>query len=272
VAESRFSNLEFDDRSAKAPAAGKEPAGPGRAQKPYGNEPRDAAFYLRQADIHELTGDFEAGLRSFSAALGEDPLLLDAWLGQLRMLVELEEYPEARLWADKAAEKFPDHPQLLAAKSVALHRMGLHHEAREMNARALQAKGESASVWLCRGELMLAGSGPAAAECFARARRLAAPKGPALLAIGALYLRYRQYSLALSTLQEAAAAVPRAARVWYLLGCTQNELGLAKGAAVSFQQARQLAPQIARYRQAANGDGVGIVARVRGLFRRLLNR
>ena len=40
------------------------------------------------------------------------------------MLVELGEYQEAKLWADKAIEKFPGDPELLAAKAVALARSG----------------------------------------------------------------------------------------------------------------------------------------------------
>jgi Flp pilus assembly protein TadD len=44
------------------------------------------------------------------------------WTGQVRMLIELKEFHEAKLWADKALEKFPNEPELLAAKAVALAR------------------------------------------------------------------------------------------------------------------------------------------------------
>ncbi|MBM4043382.1 MAG: tetratricopeptide repeat protein, partial [Planctomycetes bacterium] len=113
MAKGRFSNLEFGDGGeAPAPAA----TAP-RAEQPFASQLKDADYYLRQAEAQELEGSHDAALRSFSAALGENPLLLDAWVGQLRMLLELGEYPEARLWADKALEKFPNHAQVLAAKS-----------------------------------------------------------------------------------------------------------------------------------------------------------
>ena len=36
----------------------------------------------------------------------------------MRMLIELGEFREAKLWADKALERFPHEPELLAAKAV----------------------------------------------------------------------------------------------------------------------------------------------------------
>ena len=36
----------------------------------------------------------------------------------MRALIELEEFQEAKLWADKALERFPNEPELLAAKAV----------------------------------------------------------------------------------------------------------------------------------------------------------
>ena len=269
VTSGRFSNLEFDDGADKGQPPAQKAGAPLRHAR-FVAEDRDAGHCVRQAEAQELAGDHEAALRSFSAALGEDPLLFDAWLGQARMLVELGEYPEARLWVDKALEKLPDNPQLLAVKSMAMYRMGLCHDARALNDTALQGKGESALVWVCRGELMLADRRAAADECFAHAKRLANPKGPTLMHIGAAYLRCGHYSLAMATLQEAAAAIPKAARVWYLLGRTQHELGLTSQANVSLAQARQLAPDNARYRDAAAAKGSG--GAVRGILRRLFGR
>jgi predicted Zn-dependent protease len=249
----RFKNLEFPD-GRRGPQPG-SPGGPGAQPAPdrhFIAEVRDAAYYLAQAGKHELAGDFERALRSFSAALGENPLCLEAWVGQLLMLLDLEEYPEARTWADKALEKFPDHPQLLAAKAVAFHRMGLDRQARDLCDAALAAKGESALVWLCRGELMLAISAPAAEDCFARALRLAERKAAAQMRIGAVCLRCGKQALALSALQEASAALPRSALAWFLVGEAQAKLGLAERSRASYRQAAELAPGNDRYAAAAN--------------------
>jgi len=268
VAKGRFASLEFGEAGPEAQA----PAAPRAEARGPAAELRDADFYLRQAVAQELEGSFEAALRCYSAALGENPLLLDAWVGQLRVLLDLEEYPEARLWADKALERFPDNPQVLAAKSVALHRMGHKRDARALNDAAVQGKGEWPLVWLCRGELMMRDSSPAATECFNRALRGEGPKGPLLIRIGELLLRGGHYSTALTALQRAAAALPEAARAWYLMGQAQEELGMAAQARVSYQQAATLAPRIALYRQAAEGRPAGLMTTLRRFFRRLRGR
>jgi tetratricopeptide (TPR) repeat protein len=254
----RFSSLEFEDGKDSSPAqkpADNQPAEPGEAATPatprVGAETRDAAWYLRRAAEEELLGNFEQSMRNYSAALGENPLLLDAWAGQLLMLLELEEYPETRLWADKAMEKFPEHPLLLAAKSAALFRMGMKREARDLNDAALAKKGESEIVWLFRGELMLGDNRAAADECFKHASRLAVRKDLARLRQGRLYLRYGRLSHALAALQEATAALPRAALAWYLLGRAQEQLGMLDLAQTSFQQATELAPSNAAFTAAA---------------------
>jgi tetratricopeptide (TPR) repeat protein len=269
LADGRFSNLEFDERGrqGRQPAADDSPTG--KADH-FVSGIRDAQHYLRQAEAQELADDPEAALRSFAAALGEDPLLLEAWAGQVRMLIELEEYPEARLWADKALEKFPDNPALLALKSVALRRMGSHTEAWGLNDVALQGKGDWALVWACRGELMLADRRPAAEQCFARAQSLAPNTAPMMMRIGAIYLRYHKYSQALDVLQKAAASLPQAARVWYLLGRAQEELALSGQARVSYEQARRLATLGSRCRNAH--VAAGLTRWLRKLLRRLFLR
>ena len=269
MAEGRFSNLEFGE-GGEAPAPTAAAAAP-RAEQPFASELKDADYYLRQAEAQELEGNHDAALRSFSAALGENPLLLDAWVGQLRMLLELDEYPEARLWADKALEKFPNHALVLAAKSLAVLRMGMRRDARVLNDAAVQGKGEWPLVWLARGELMMAESPAAATECLNRALRAASPRGPCLLEIGSLLLRQHHYAVALSALQRAAAELPNAARAWFLLGCAQRELGLGEPARVSFQQAQRLAPRIALYREAAD-ERPGLFTWLKRFLRRLRRR
>jgi len=271
VSGGRFSNLEFDDGDQQKPR-GPTSAKPEAPRGHFVAETRDAAFYMRQAQGQELAGDHETALRSFSAALGEDPLLLEAWVGQARMLIELGEYPEARMWADKALEKFPDNPQLLAVKSVAMYRVGLCMDARRLNDVALQGKGESPLVWLCRADLMLADSRAAADQCFDHARHLASPKGPTLMRIGALYLEHGHYAEAMSALQEAASQLPKAARAWYLLGLAQQELALGAQAVVSFEQASSLAPRNAQYRKAADGRAPRSGGALRRFLRRLFGR
>src|SRR5688572_30685966 len=103
---SRFENLEFGGHS---------------QQKPRGMEMiKDEAFYISDANLAFQEGDFEKALRSFAKALEFNPGNAGAWSGQVRMLIELGEFNEAKVWADKALEHFPTDPELLAAKGVAL--------------------------------------------------------------------------------------------------------------------------------------------------------
>src|SRR6185369_10866568 len=85
---SRFANLEF----------GNEPEGAPRRHSAGRDEQRcldDAQAAFEQAD-------FEAALRAFAKVLEFNPHNSVAWAGQVRALVELGEFNEAKLWADKA--------------------------------------------------------------------------------------------------------------------------------------------------------------------------
>src|SRR6266566_3241937 len=108
---SRFVNLEFDgeseDRWQQQPASVK-----------------DESFYATAARTAFENGNFESALRLYSKVLEFNPQNANAWTGQVRMLIELGEFREAKLWADKALERFPHEPDLLAAKAVALGRQG----------------------------------------------------------------------------------------------------------------------------------------------------
>ena len=266
MSNGRFSNLEMDGGAPRTGPASDR--GVDAQASSFGTRVKDATYHLHQAEAQELAGDHEAALRSFSAALNENPLLLDAWVGQLLMLIALEEYPEARVWADKALEKFPDNPDILAAKSIALHRMGREREGRELNDAALQSPGESAVVWLCRGELMMAESGPAADGCLEKAVRASQHKGLTMLRAGSALIRAGRYGPAMAVLQDAASELGRSARAWYLLGLAQDRLGLRRQAQVSYRQAVDLAPATSTYRSALGG-GPG---RIRSFFRRLFRR
>jgi len=275
VSNGRFSNLEM---GGGGPAAGQgggvtavsaSPVTPGNRANPFATELKDAAFHLRSAIRHELAGNFEEALRDYAVALGENPLLPEAWSGQLWVLLELGEYPEARLWADKALERFPESPDLLAAKSVALYRMGLAEDARALNDAALQKKGESALVWLCRGEIMLTSSRAAGEECLARALRIASPDDATLVRAAGVAMRLHSFSLAMSFLQQAVTRHPDAARAWYLQGRMQESLGQFAVAEISFRQAAGLAPDNRAYRQLLPYQRPGVVARFRAWLRQV---
>ncbi len=274
MSKSRFTNLEFDDGKGRTSASEEAGAGKTGDQQTVrtGTEIRDAQYYMEKAEQYEMAGFHEHSLKAYASALGENPLLLDAWIGQLMMLLELEEYPEVRLWADKALEKFPDNPSLLAAKAAAIYRMGLHSEASDYCDAAVKAKGDWDIVWLCRGELMLEGSQYAADACFKKALDFSDKKDLIHIRTGAIYLRYKKYSKALISLQHATSKVPNAAWAWYLLGTAQDNLGDFKQAQTSFQQAAELNPRNDIFRNAAHARKQTISDMIIGFMRRLFSK
>src|SRR5437660_7583062 len=108
----RFVNLEFDSDSEERSR---------HVEKPL---LKDESYYFSEARAAFESGNFESALRLYSKVLEYNPRNIAAWTGQVRMLIELNECKEARLWADKALERFPHDPELLAAKAVALARSG----------------------------------------------------------------------------------------------------------------------------------------------------
>src|SRR5437870_8657248 len=131
------------------------------------------AFYLAEARSAFENANFELALRLYSKVLEFNPDNAAAWTGQVRMLIELGEFREAKLWADKALERFPQEPELLAAKAVALARTGDLQGALVFSDAAIEERGDTPYVWLARGDVMLARKEPRADYCFEKALPLA---------------------------------------------------------------------------------------------------
>ena len=89
---SRFVNLEFSGESEDH----------ARQQKSL---VKDDGYYFSEARSAFENGKFESALRLYSKVLEFNPQNAAAWTGQVRMLIELAEFREAKLWADKALER-----------------------------------------------------------------------------------------------------------------------------------------------------------------------
>lgn len=258
----RFSNLEFKDDERFA-----------ADERSRSEEPRDERFYLRLAEEDYRSGRFERALRYYSRAVDCNSTLVAAWVGQVQMLVELGEYKEARLWADKALEMHRDQPKLLSQKGVAYARLGDTKRALAFSDASIEKKGSSPEVWLARGEALLAAGKTHDDYCFVRAEGEA--KGDwfvTLLAARVLYL-YGQFARALSYVQRAIERDASRAFSWYTLGSCQLALGLAGAAERSYAQALTLDRDFTPAREALSRlDRSSLVGRLwgglRGLFRR----
>jgi tetratricopeptide (TPR) repeat protein len=258
---SRFGNLEFDH----------EPNQDAEVRSLPGQ--KDAAFYLREAQTAFENAWFEPALRLYARALEHDPQNLTAWTGQVRALIELGEFREARVWADKALERFPTAPELLAAKAVALGRDGDVDAAMAFSDASLEERGDAPYLWLARGDVLLARKERRADHCFERALELA--PGDWFIAWLAARIRhfYRQFAAALKMARLAAQWNPGAFTAWLICGQCQAALGLAEPARTSFEQTLQLSSDCRAAREALTDlQHRGPVSRLGDWFRRLFSK
>jgi tetratricopeptide (TPR) repeat protein len=226
---SRFGNLEFggsEDQSSDF-------------EKPL---LKDEAYYFHEALTAFQIGNFEPGLRFYAKVLEYNPQNAAAWTGQVRMLVELGEYREAKLWADKALERFPREPELLAAKAVALARTGDLQGALAFSDASIEERGDTPYIWLARGDVLLAREEHRADYCFEKALLLAPRDWFVAWLAGRIRFFYKQFALALKCLQQAVEWNAGNFFLWVELGKCQQALGFDYQARNSFTQAQQLNP------------------------------
>ena len=252
---SRFNNLEFGDHLEE--------------QSSGGPESKDAQFYLAEADKAFMGAHFEEALRSYAKVLEFDPHCARAWSGQVRMLIELDEVHEAKVWADKALELFPNDAELLAAKAVALARSGDLQAALTFSDAAVETQGNTPYVWLSRGDVLLAREEKRAEYCFEKALVLGAQDWFIQWLVSRIYFYYKKFSRALRLAQKALELNATRASAWLQFGRCQLALGLSEGADNSFEHARELDPTCEpASSEASELSRAGFWTRLRGWWRR----
>ena len=259
---SRFINLEF--------------AGDSHEQDKFLSSnpfvPRDEHWCLNEAAMAFSDAKFEVALRFYGKTLEYNPGNVEAWTGQVRMLIELGEFSEAGLWADKALERFPQEPELLAAKAVASARSGDLDAALAFSDAAIAEKGETAYLWLARGDVLLARHEKRADYCFEKALLLSPSNWLTGWLAGRIRYYYKQFALALQLMQAALEKNATQFNLWLECGRCQEALGLSGAARHSFEQARQLNPACVQAEIALSGLGTGGLKRLMlGFWRRLFS-
>lgn len=256
----RFTNLEFDDQEhvAEPPAVTLQGA------------ENSIPDYLQSADDARQWGRYEAALRFYTRALQEERSLVPAWVGQVQMLVQLDECHEARVWSDKALELFRNNGELLAAKAQACARLGDLGTALACSDAALQSAGSSPWRWIARGDVLLARQQKYADECFQKAVAEPGATWFERVVIARVYTHYRRFVNALQYLKEATQLEPTHGYGWFELGQCQLALGFAPSADDSFRRCLELRPDYAEAQKALDtlSRGMTLSAWLRGLFRR----
>jgi len=219
----------------------------------------DDSACLRDGDENFYEGHYEPALNAYSRALRFNRDLPAAWLGQIRCLIEMGEFPEAVTWSDRALEKFPNHPDLLASKGLALMKMGDTVAGTEYSDGAVELRATSAWVWLARGECLLLAGQPEANvnRCFLKALEYSEGSNTwqSELAIGTAYNGVRKWASARRHLVAAQRLNTDHPVVLYQLALAQEGLGETRAAAGLLQRACE----IRRYPEARDA-----LLRVRG--------
>ena len=258
----RFDHLEFEEPQSQQERA--------TAQTRHREPDHDEHYWLGAASEERRNGLFESALRNYSRALELDKSLVGGWVGQVQMLVALEEFPEAELWARKALELFRNNAELLAGRAQALTRMGDLKAAQASCDAAIGQQGLCSYPWVSRGELMLAFRESIEEYCFDKAVSLD-DDWLVPLEIGLIYLRYGKPAKALMRTRQAVERAPDRAYCWYRQGVCEIELGLTGPARHSLEHCLQLMPKHADARRQL--DELRAKRKpVRRFFRRLFNR
>jgi len=189
------------------------------------------------------------------------------------MLIELGEFREAKLWADKALEHFPNEPELLAAKAVALGRSGDLQAALAFSDASIEERGDTPYIWLARGDVLLARAESRADYCFDKALLLAPQDWFVAWLAGRIRYYYEQFALAMKLVQQAVELNTGHFLLWLELGRCQQAIGLVTLARNSYTQAQQLNPQCNETRDAlVKLSEVGFLTRLGGWCRQLFSR
>ncbi len=197
----------------------------------------DQDYYLGKARDAFAREDFERALGYYSRALQYDATLEEAWLGQLRCLIELGELPEAVVWSNRALERFPKSARILSARAVAEARLGRQTAAIGYSDSAFAGQGVDAYAWVARGDVLIPANVTNSRACFAKAIEMSPSDWATRYSIAKAYLVRRQFHLALDHLNEAVRLSPERFGCWYWIGRCCEQLGRTDEAAGAFRRA-----------------------------------
>jgi tetratricopeptide (TPR) repeat protein len=256
----RFKRLEFPDDRGRSEKPHEDNA-QGKPPKRYKTSVED---WMRDADKHRRRGDYELAMRSYGRALEMERSHVSAWLGQVQMLIMLNEPRQAELWAVSGLKIFPGNADLLAAQAQAMCRLGKDREAMQFSDASLQGEGNSAYRWSVRGELLLSQKSSTATHCFDNAEKF---DGDWLVKVENANI-LRCYNANLYAVQRATAAVQAAMDsplAWMTKGICELETGLVTEAKTSLNRALELDKNYIEAR-----DWLAKIENNRYFFRRIL--
>lgn len=188
-----------------------------RFKEPF--EQYDAQGYLQLASQEFNEGRYESALKYYSRALHLDRNNSVAWVGQVKVLIKMEELGEAKVWIEKALSLFPKEAELLAAKALLFCRSKLYHDALAYSDTSIEKAGNSVYLWLVRGEILLALNNlSVAGYCFDKAVELDKDEPNVFFEIGEAYFNNKLFVKAVEYFKKSLEVNPSNYFRWFKLG------------------------------------------------------
>lgn len=265
----RFSKLERNDGEALAPQ-GAAAAVPAAVPKAAESDVIGYAELLGRADEFYFAGNSREALRFYSRAVQSDSTQVTPWVGQIACLLELQQYNEARVWADRALDVFPEEPRLLNQRARVHAFTGDLRRAIQACDYAMSKGAATPDCWLARGDILLLARDVNARFCFDKAVEIAGPEDWRVrLLAGLSYSRERQWATAHEFLGAAAALNTRNAHLWSRYAQALSELNFTDRAREAARRAIELDPTNKSAKAIAEAiTNRGLLDRLAGFFRR----
>lgn len=258
----RFEHLEMGDWRTNRSDADEKPSGV-----------IDQDYYLGKAREAFAAESYEQALSYYSRTLQYEITIEEAWLGQLRCLIELGELPEAVIWSNRALERFPKSAPILSARGVTEARMGRSVAALAYSDSAFAGPGVDAYAWIARGDVLNPVNPMNAKACFSKAVELAPSDWLVRATVGRAYLVRKQYHQALEHYRQAVRLDSERFTCWYWIGRCSQALGQTDEARIAYRRALEISPSFTPARNAAQEiENRGVGTRMRDAFRRVLGR
>lgn len=256
---SRFSNLEFEDDF--------------QGYQEDVSLQKDETYFINEARKGWEHGKFEHVLRAYSKALEFNPSNSASWTGQVRALIELNELREAKIWSDKALEKFPNDSELLAVKAVALARLGDIESALAFTDASMEKQGNSATLWLSRGDVLLARKEKFADYAIEKGIYFACADWFPYWLASRIYYYYEHFAKALKYAKKSTEINPEIPVCWYQMGLCQGQVGMIESARQSYLHALELSPRNSIFESSLNNilNKGSFISRFFGRLRSILN-
>ncbi len=245
ILPSRFRRLEWDERPDLQQGQGQAPV-------------YDAEYFLREGERAFYRRDYETALLNYSRALRFDRDCENAWVGQVRALMETGELDEALVWCDRGLKRFGDSPLLLAIKGWIMGLLGDTEKGLGFVDSAFQVKSEDHPLlWLARAGVLFLEESPNARHCLEKAIEIGGARWQVLVDAGRLALRYGLAEVALLHAQKGLEKAADRPELWLLAGEVYQALGSDRQATSCFARARALDPRWEVPRQYLEAGRVG---------------